>query len=169
MRRTGAAVAAGAAAVVLLTGCGGDPAYSKSKACGVSADLVTAVLGTDQYSTVTRGDELPPQQSPSYSCAVKQGDRAYALNVKSERTSAQEIASRKERIAASDVRFSVAGGQAGIAGNAENFTALWVCDTADPNGTITASVDASKTKGSAADRRQLVTAVAEQAGTVCGR
>jgi len=50
----------------------------------------------------------------------------------------------------------------------QDFTALWVCDTKDPNGTVTASVSAGDTQASAQQRRALVTTVAEEAGTACG-
>jgi len=163
-------VLAALAAAVGLAGCGGDdyPSYSGSKACGVPAATVTDVVGTDQYKTVTRGEALPPTGVRSFSCSVNRADQKNAVTVMAKLASFDDIDSRKKQIAAADETFSVAGGQAGIDVNGQDFTALWVCDTNDPNGTITASVTAGDTKASAEQRRALVTAVAEAAGTACG-
>jgi hypothetical protein len=164
-----AAVAA-LAAVIWLSGCGGDdvPSYSGSKACGVSADKITDVVGTDHYKTVTKGQDLPPTGVRSFTCSVSTADRKNVVTVMAKLASPNDIANRKQQITASDETFAVAGGQAGIDVHGSDFTALWVCDTNDPNGTITASVDGGDTKASSAQRRALVTAVAEQAGTACG-
>jgi hypothetical protein len=163
-------VLAALAVVVGVSGCGGDDysSYSGSKACGVPAATVTDVVGTDEYKTVTKGEALPPTGVRSYSCSVNLADRKNALTVSAKRASFNDIDNRKRQIAASDEKFPVAGGQAGIDVHGQDFTALWVCDTKDPDGTITASVSAGDTQASAQQRRALVTTVAEEAGTACG-
>jgi hypothetical protein len=164
------AVLAALAAVVGVSGCGGDdyPSYSGSKACGVPAATVTDVVGTDQYKTVTKGESLPPTGVRPFSCSVNLADRKNAVTVTAKLASFNDIANRKKQIAASEEKFSVAGGQAGVDVHGQDFTALWVCDTNDPDGTITATVTAGDTKASAEQRRALVTTVAEEAGTACG-
>ena len=163
-------VLAALAAVVGLSGCGGDdyPGYSGSKACGVPTATVTDVVGTDKYQTVTKGEALPPPGVRSFSCSVNRADQKNAVTVMAKLASFNDIANRKKQIAAADEKFPVAGGQAGIDVNGQHFTALWVCDTNDPSGTITASVTAGETKASSEQRRALVTSVAEEAGTACG-
>lgn len=164
------AVLAVLAAVAALPSCGGDdyPSYPQSKACGVPAGTVTDVVGTDHYKTVTKGEALPPTSVRSFSCSVNRADRRDVVSVMAKLASPNDIAARKDQIAAADQQLSVAGGQAGIDVRDQGFTAIWVCGKEDPNGTITASVDAGDTSANAKERQALVTAVAEQAGTACG-
>ena len=113
----GVLVAVGSAALLLgaLSGCGGDvPSYSKSKACGVPADQISAVLGTDHFHTVTRGNTLPPREGVTFRCSVNTEDRDDMVTVTAERTSSDVLAQPQQMIASADERFSVAGAPAGI-------------------------------------------------------
>ncbi|MEO7351884.1 MAG: hypothetical protein ABIR34_04565 [Marmoricola sp.] len=152
-----------------LAGCGGEdfPSYPNSKACGVSAKRVQAVVGTDHYKTQTKGDALPPTSSPLFSCSVNLADHPNVLIVTARLRSFDKVATAKKQIAASDEKFTVGAGHAGIEVIGDAFTALWVCETLDKSGTMTASVDGGHVGASAAERRALVTAVAEKAGAGC--
>lgn len=160
-----------ALATLVLTlgaaGCGGYPSYPESNACGVPATLVEAVVGTDQFKTETKGDALPPTSSPQFSCAVNLEGQSMVLNVSARPRSTDKVAQAKQQIAASEEKFAVGEGQAGIKVDGKDFRAVWVCDTVDPDGTMTAYVDASDTHGGASARKALVTAVAEKASTAC--
>ena len=170
MRRVAAALGCAALLSGTLGGCGGGiPSYSKSKACGVPVERISAVLGTDHFHTVTRGDTLPPRDvvGASFRCSVDLEDRDDMVTVLAERTGVDELAQLKQKIATADEQFTVAGAPAGVDVAADSFTGTWTCAHRVPGeGTMRIYVTAGK-KATAADRKALVSAVAERASQAC--
>lgn len=150
-----------------LTGCGGGvPSYSKSKACGVPTDRISAVLGTDHFHTVTRGDTLPPGESVTFRCSVNLEDRDDMVTVTAERTSPDVLAQQQQKIAEADEQFTVAGAPAGVDVTSDAFTGRWTCAERLPSGTMRVYVTAGE-KATAAERKALLSAVAERASEAC--
>ena len=166
----GVLVAISSAALLLgaLSGCGGDvPSYSKSKACGIPADQISAVLGTDHFHTVTRGNTLPPREGVTFRCSVNTEDRDDMVTVTAERTSPDVLAQQQQMIASADERFTVAGAPAGIDVSSDSFTGRWTCAQRVPDGTMRVYVTAGK-KATAAERKALLSAAAERSSEACG-
>jgi hypothetical protein len=154
------------AVAVALSGCGGFSKYSRSKACGVPTGDVSAVVGTDRFHTTTRGETIPPVTGTSFTCSVNLLDRDGVLTVTAERLAGDVLARYREQIVDADEQFTVAGGPAGIEVTDSGFTGRWMCEQQGRAGAMRIHVRAD-TKASAAERRALVTAVAERAGAAC--
>lgn len=152
---------------VALTGCSatGYSAYSRSKACGVATGLISDVVGTDEFHTETRGDSLPPTTS-SFACDVNLVDQDDVLTVTVDRISAGQFPADAQQIAEADDRFDVAGAAAGIDVSEGAFTGRWMCAEQSPDGTLKVYVTAGR-EASAAQRRALVSAIAERVGPAC--
>lgn len=152
---------------VVTTGCSatGYSAYSRSKACGVATELISDVLGTDEFHTVTRGDSMRPTTS-GFACDVNLADQDDILTVTVDRESVDRVPAYAKAIADADDRFTAAGAGAGIDVSEGGFTGRWMCADPSPDGTLRIYVTAGK-HGSAAQRRALVSAVAERVGPAC--
>ncbi len=154
-----------------LTGCAstGFAPYSRGQACGVPTDTIAAVLGTDEFHTRTTGRTLPPTATrPTFVCDVSLWDRDRALSVSADRLSSGQLPAYAEQIAAAPEQFTVAGGTVGIEVTEDGFTGRWTCGEQSLGGTMRIHVTSGE-KATAVERRALVTAVAERAGTACPR
>lgn len=154
---------AGVALVLVLAGCGSDyPSYAKSKACGVPQQTVVDVVGTDHFHTRTRGGPLPVTTQPSFQCSVDLSEeKRDIVSVTAGAVSSDTAATTERQITEAVESFAVGKGKVGVTLSGDSFKGYWLC------GTMSAYVDASPDrKTSSAERRALLTALANAAG--CG-
>jgi hypothetical protein len=162
MRRLAAVGVSATVLVGLLTGCGSDeyPSYSKAKACSVPAEKISAVVGTDHFATRTKGGPLPLTTQPFFDCSVNLSEEQQdVVAVTAYKLSAKDQASRRKQIAETDEQFTVGRVSAGVKLSEGGFSGYMLC------GAVAASVQAGPDRAvSEAERKALVTAVAEAAG-----
>ncbi|MET0767894.1 MAG: hypothetical protein ABWY50_09635 [Aeromicrobium sp.] len=109
-------------ALVALAGCGGDPAYSESKACGVDAGLVEAAVGTDTFtSSETRPLEPVGVDITSYACeATVDDEKVLTLDARFREPGDVELV-RKQIEAGGDAAFEHGGGIGLVGDDGSNF------------------------------------------------
>jgi hypothetical protein len=147
-------------AVILTAGCGDDgpAAYDGAKACGVGADRVAAVLGTDHFDVITRGATSLP--APHLDCHANTAGHDYALAVIVAPVDARTRAEQEGEIAHAPARFDHdSGGRIGIVRQGDGFTGRWVCG--DMRAYVTAVLGDGYTD---ADGRNLMTSMADAVG-----
>lgn len=125
------------------------------------------MLSTDEFHTRTAGRTLPPPTSrPAFVCDVNLMGRDDVLSVRADWLSSQKLPAYAARIAVADEQFTVAGAPVGIDVTEDGFTGRWTCTGQSAEGTMRIRVTSDE-RATAADRRALVTTVAEKAAAAC--
>ncbi|MEU6136499.1 hypothetical protein [Nocardioides sp. NPDC047086] len=138
------AIAACFGVTLLLTssGCGGSEKYESSKACGISTEVVAALVGTDNFTVKSAGADLPFQSDDTseFTCQVSTADEAPpALDVTARLTSTTELSGFRTNVKSADQTFDVARGSASISTkedeNALEYECWWACTIDSSAGT----------------------------------
>lgn len=162
----------------VLTGCGATgPRYEKKRACGIPADIVTAVVGDNQYEAIQTGSDTLPlgpgtDSANGLTCTIERDNRML-VEFSARRTSADDLEQRIQNAESADEHYVHAGGTLGFsaekndADDGDDYEGWWVCDTQSPDGTqVAAATASSSVKAKNRDFQALLEAVATAAG--CG-
>lgn len=161
----------GVTLVLTSSGCGGPEKYESSKACGISTDVVAALVGTDNFTVKSAGADLPFQSGDTseFTCQVSTADEAPpALDVTARLTSTTELSGFRTNVKSADQTFDVAEGSAGISTkddeDAFEYEGWWVCAIDSSSGTPVIYITGETASGSDDDVKDLVGAIADRAG-----
>lgn len=163
---------------VLLTGCGASgPRYEMQRACGIPTDIVTAVVGNDQYEVAQTGSDTLPlgpgtDSANGLTCTIERDDRTL-VEFSARRTSADDLEQRIQHAESADEHYAHADGTLGFSAEKDDvddgydYEGWWACGVQLPDGTQVAAASARSTvEISKRDFQALLEAVATAAG--CG-
>ncbi|MGH3974127.1 MAG: hypothetical protein ACRDS9_12510 [Pseudonocardiaceae bacterium] len=157
--------------MLTTTGCGGPERYENSKACGISTEVVAALVGTDNFAVQTAGADLPFQSGDAseFTCRVSTAENAQqALDVTARLTSTTELSGFRANVKSADQTFDVAGGTAGISTKDDEdvleFEGWWACAIDSSSGTPVVYVTGETGSSGSDDVKGLLGAIADRAG-----